>query len=196
MDDQETVYLRYPHAEAREEPSIFEHGRLCPFRQDIGLYLPALNSTKPCWDAATRRQMRGQMRLARRSRCGRPCCARIKSPSDDPRRKRPKAQKITRNVRRGTDGPWEIAYAGGQWSDVGPCLSVRSCTRHDAGNVSASVQQASRQCGHMPDPPGVQAVSHMIIPTEPIGSIPRPLRLIEAIAEVGGDDPSVAASLR
>ncbi len=32
----------------------------------------------------------------------------------------------------------------------------------------------------------------MIIPTEPIGSIPRPLRLIEAIARVGGDDPSVA----
>src|SRR5271155_3880169 len=45
----------------------------------------------------------------------------------------------------------------------------------------------------MPDPPGVEAVSHMTIPTEPIGSIPRPLRLIEAIAKVGGDDPSVAA---
>ena len=33
----------------------------------------------------------------------------------------------------------------------------------------------------------------MTIPTEPIGSIPRPLRLIEAIAEVGGDDPSLSA---
>jgi 5-methyltetrahydropteroyltriglutamate--homocysteine methyltransferase len=33
----------------------------------------------------------------------------------------------------------------------------------------------------------------MRIPTEPIGSIPRPLRLIEAIANVGADDPSVAA---
>jgi hypothetical protein len=30
MDDQETVYLRYPRAEAREEPSIFEHGEAAP----------------------------------------------------------------------------------------------------------------------------------------------------------------------
>ena len=35
----------------------------------------------------------------------------------------------------------------------------------------------------------------MTIPTEPIGSIPRPLRLIEAIAHVGGDDPSVVRSM-
>jgi 5-methyltetrahydropteroyltriglutamate--homocysteine methyltransferase len=32
----------------------------------------------------------------------------------------------------------------------------------------------------------------MTIPTEPIGSIPRPLRLIESIANVGGEDPSLA----
>ncbi|HEV7282395.1 MAG TPA: hypothetical protein VGN57_19490 [Pirellulaceae bacterium] len=31
----------------------------------------------------------------------------------------------------------------------------------------------------------------MIIPTEPIGSIPRPLRLIEAVAELDGADPSL-----
>ena len=32
MDDQETVYLRYRHAEAREEPSIFEHGEAAPIQ--------------------------------------------------------------------------------------------------------------------------------------------------------------------
>ena len=32
MDDQETVYLRYPRAEAREEPSIFEHGETAPIQ--------------------------------------------------------------------------------------------------------------------------------------------------------------------
>ncbi len=31
----------------------------------------------------------------------------------------------------------------------------------------------------------------MTIPTEPIGSIPRPLRLIEAVAEKGADDPAL-----
>ena len=31
----------------------------------------------------------------------------------------------------------------------------------------------------------------MTIPTEPIGSIPRPHELIEAIARKGSDDPSV-----
>ncbi|MDB5742101.1 MAG: 5-methyltetrahydropteroyltriglutamate--homocysteine methyltransferase [Polaromonas sp.] len=34
----------------------------------------------------------------------------------------------------------------------------------------------------------------MIIPTEPIGSIPRPLSLIEAIAHFGGDAPALAES--
>lgn len=32
----------------------------------------------------------------------------------------------------------------------------------------------------------------MTIPTEPIGSIPRPLALIEAVAKVGSDDPTLA----
>ena len=32
---------------------------------------------------------------------------------------------------------------------------------------------------------------HMVIPTEPIGSIPRPLRLIEAFGEASGDDPKL-----
>lgn len=31
----------------------------------------------------------------------------------------------------------------------------------------------------------------MTIPTEPIGSIPRPLRLVEAVATLGGNDPSL-----
>src|ERR1700689_2548868 len=31
----------------------------------------------------------------------------------------------------------------------------------------------------------------MIIPTEPIGSIPRPLRLIEAVAKTDGTDPAL-----
>ncbi len=31
----------------------------------------------------------------------------------------------------------------------------------------------------------------MIIPTEPIGSIPRPLRLIEAVAATDGTDPAL-----
>ena len=31
------------------------------------------------------------------------------------------------------------------------------------------------------------------IPTEPIGSIPRPLRLIEAVAEAGGNTPALDA---
>jgi 5-methyltetrahydropteroyltriglutamate--homocysteine methyltransferase len=31
----------------------------------------------------------------------------------------------------------------------------------------------------------------MTIPTEPIGSLPRPLELIEAVARKGGDDPSL-----
>ena len=31
----------------------------------------------------------------------------------------------------------------------------------------------------------------MIIPTEPIGSIPRPVALIEAVARSGPDDPSL-----
>src|SRR3977135_3948027 len=31
----------------------------------------------------------------------------------------------------------------------------------------------------------------MTIPTEPIGSIPRPLHLIEAVARQGGDDPKL-----
>jgi hypothetical protein len=30
MDDQDLVFGRFPHAEAREEPSIFEHGVACP----------------------------------------------------------------------------------------------------------------------------------------------------------------------
>jgi hypothetical protein len=30
MDDQDLVFARFPHAEAREEPSIFEHGVACP----------------------------------------------------------------------------------------------------------------------------------------------------------------------
>jgi 5-methyltetrahydropteroyltriglutamate--homocysteine methyltransferase len=34
-------------------------------------------------------------------------------------------------------------------------------------------------------------VSAMTIPTEPIGSIPRPLDLIEAVARKGSDDPSL-----
>jgi 5-methyltetrahydropteroyltriglutamate--homocysteine methyltransferase len=32
---------------------------------------------------------------------------------------------------------------------------------------------------------------HMTIPTEPIGSIPRPLRLIEAVAKTDGNDPAL-----
>jgi hypothetical protein len=32
VDDQETVYSRYPHAEAREEPPIFEHGEAAPIQ--------------------------------------------------------------------------------------------------------------------------------------------------------------------
>jgi hypothetical protein len=32
MDDQETVISRYPRAEAREEPSIFEHGAAAPIQ--------------------------------------------------------------------------------------------------------------------------------------------------------------------
>ena len=36
----------------------------------------------------------------------------------------------------------------------------------------------------------------MIIPTEPIGSIPRPLRLIEAIATGDGTDPKLGPALR
>jgi hypothetical protein len=32
MDDQETVFSRYPHAEAREEPAIFEHGEVSPIQ--------------------------------------------------------------------------------------------------------------------------------------------------------------------
>jgi hypothetical protein len=32
MDDQETVCSRYPRAEAREEPSIFEHGEAAPIQ--------------------------------------------------------------------------------------------------------------------------------------------------------------------
>ena len=31
----------------------------------------------------------------------------------------------------------------------------------------------------------------MAIPTEPIGSIPRPVRLIEAVAKEGGDHPKL-----
>lgn len=31
----------------------------------------------------------------------------------------------------------------------------------------------------------------MYLPTEPIGSIPRPVELIDAIAARGGDDPSL-----
>ena len=80
--------------------------------------------------------------------------------------------------------------SGRTWARAYPCEVVRVTTPE---TFLRPVQQASRQCGHMPDQPRAQAVTHMIIPTEPIGSIPRPLRLIEAIAEVGGDDPSVAA---
>jgi hypothetical protein len=32
MDDQEMVFSRYPHAEAREEPSILEHGEAVPIQ--------------------------------------------------------------------------------------------------------------------------------------------------------------------
>jgi hypothetical protein len=32
MDDQETVFSRYPRAEAREEPPIFEHGEAAPIQ--------------------------------------------------------------------------------------------------------------------------------------------------------------------
>jgi hypothetical protein len=32
MDDQDTVYSVYPLAEAREEPSIFEHGEAVPIQ--------------------------------------------------------------------------------------------------------------------------------------------------------------------
>jgi hypothetical protein len=32
MDDQEAVFSRYPHAEAREEPAIFEHGEAVPIQ--------------------------------------------------------------------------------------------------------------------------------------------------------------------
>ena len=39
-------------------------------------------------------------------------------------------------------------------------------------------------------------VTFMTIPTEPIGSIPRPLQLIEAVAALGGDgDPKLEAAL-
>ena len=41
----------------------------------------------------------------------------------------------------------------------------------------------------MPEPQ--EPVTPMTIPTEPIGSIPRPLRLIEAVAAKGGMDPSL-----
>jgi hypothetical protein len=33
----------------------------------------------------------------------------------------------------------------------------------------------------------------MTIPTEPIGSIPRPLRLLEAVATRDGTDPALAS---
>src|SRR5262249_31148306 len=38
-----------------------------------------------------------------------------------------------------------------------------------------------------------KGVTEMDIPTEPIGSIPRPLRLIEAAAATGGEDPALDA---
>ena len=37
-------------------------------------------------------------------------------------------------------------------------------------------------------------IRDMKIPTEPIGSIPRPASLVEAAERMGGDDPSLAAA--
>jgi 5-methyltetrahydropteroyltriglutamate--homocysteine methyltransferase len=56
-------------------------------------------------------------------------------------------------------------------------------SRHaDANGLRESPDSAIR---------GVNGESPMTVPTEPIGSIPRPPRLLEAIAAAGGTDPSL-----
>ena len=40
MDDQESVFVRYPNAEARHEPSIFEHGTTEPIQVEHWAIFP------------------------------------------------------------------------------------------------------------------------------------------------------------